>query len=250
MSIIHLYYKIIFAALRKKIKKSPYIGQGQDDGTHLYTKGSYSINYRKSILPDGKLCIEWVSHKRRLGPYEEKIRRTKKGFLEFWYYQRWLVLFRPPLIFLLIIGVFLFYYGVLETQEAKIERLKLIVASAVGINTQDIQYIGDGWLEISGQRKKVADGTTESVKYTFNPLRWLFSSDTGFVKRWLSGSGEYVKYPVVYNEKGDVWLKEKDTWQHGIISDQNIKWDIPQGTAGVAGHQVSTEDKKLKIIDK
>jgi len=249
MSIIHLYNKIIFAALRKKIKQSPFIGQGQDDGTYLYTKGSYSINYRKSILPDGKLCIEWVWHKRRLSPYEEKIRRVKKRFLEFWYYQRWLLLFRPPLIFLLIIGVFLFYYGVLGTQEAKIERLKLIVASAVGINTQDIQYIGDGWLEISGQRK-VADDTTESLNYTFNPLRWLFFSDTGFVKRWRRGSGEYVKYPVVYNEKGDVWLKDKDAWQHGIISDQNIKWDTPQGSARVTGQEITREDKKLKIIDK
>ena len=251
MSITHLYNKIIFAALRKKIKKNPYIGQAQNDGTHLYTKGGYSINYRKSILPGGQLCIEWVSHKRRLSPYEEKIRRTKKGFFDFWYYQKWVVFFRPSILLILVVSIFLFYSEVMETQETKMARLKWMIASVVGINPKEVQYIGVGWLEISGQRKKGADRINEPIRWTFNPFRWLFFSEGGFLTRWRGEPYGYATHPLVYNEGGDVWMNKNGTWEHGRIVGENLEWDRPVGSAKVTEQEIlSREDKKLRVIDK
>jgi len=96
----------------------------------------------------------------------------------------------------------------------------------------------------------------EPIKYTFNPLKWLFFSDTGFIKRWRSESrgGGYVTHPVAYNERGDVWVKKKDAWEHGRITGNVIKWDTPQVTGmsirKTTGHEVSTQDRKFKVIDK
>lgn len=261
MRITHLYHEIVFAVLRRKIKKDPYIGEEAGDGTYLYTKGIYSINYRIAKLTDGRVSIEWVSHKRRLRPYEEKIKRTKKGFFDFWIYQKWAVFLRPSILLVLAVSIFLFYSELIETQETKALRLKWVIASVVGINPKDIQYIGAGQLEITGQRKRRVDAISgqtgyayEPVKYAFNPLSWLFSSE-GIIKRWRSeAGGGYATHPVVYNDSGDVWLKKQDTWEHGKISDSNIKWDTPQVTGmsirKTPGHEISVEDKKLKIIDK
>ena len=137
----------------------------------------------------------------------------------------------------------------LETREAKVERFKRIVASIVGIKPKDIQYVGDGWLEISGQRKR-EDQTRELIRYTFNPLRWLFFSEGGVLTRWRGEPFGYATHPVVYNDMSDVWLKKKDTWEHGRISGETIKWDTPQGSGKVTEQEISPEDKKLKVIDK
>lgn len=262
MGITHLYHKIKFAILRRRIKKNPYIGQEESDGTYLCKKGGYSINYRIIKLSGGQVQVEWVSHKRRLGTYEERIRKIKKRFLDFWHYQKWTFFFRPSILFLLLVSVILFYSEVMETQETKMARLKWMIASVAGINPGDIQYIGGGWLEISGQRKRTEERINEPtkyvyepIKYTFNPLRWLFSSDKGFIKRWRGESGGgYATHPVVYNDRGDIWIRKKDGWEHGRISGETVKWDIPQvsgmSTRKTPGHEISVQDKKLKIIDK
>lgn len=242
---------IRFAILKKRIKNNPYIGKEDSDGTHVYKKGHYSIRYRIINLPEGKVGVEWVSQKRRYSAYEEKVRRIKKGLFDFWYYQRWSIFFRPPIIFILIAVILLFYFKVMSTREINAERLKWIVASVIGISPEDIQYIGDGWLEISGQRKR-EDGVSEPIKYTFNPLRWLFFSEGGVLTRWRGEPFGYATHSVVFNDRGDVWIKKKDTpWQHGIISGETIKWDTPVGSSKVTEQEkISTEDKKLRVIDK
>lgn len=262
MGITHLYHEIKFAILRRRIKKNPYIGKEDSGGTYLYENDGYSINYRIIKLSRGKVQIEWVRHKRRLSAYEGKLRRIKNGFFDFWHYQKWTLLFRPSIFFLLLVGAILFYSEVIETQETKMGRLKWMIASVVGINSQDIQYIGDGWLEISGRRRRIeekidkpAEYIYEPIKYTFNPLTWFFPSSTAFVKRWQSeAGGGYATHPVVYNNRGDVWLRKQDTWEHGKISGEAIKWDTPQVTGmsikKTPGHEISVQDKQLEIIDK
>lgn len=240
----------MFAILRKRIKKNPYIGQEESGGAYLYKKDGYSINYRITKLSDGRVRIKWLSHKRRLGAYEEKIRVTRKGFFDFWHYQKWLVFFRPWILLFLLVSIFLFYSEVMETQEIKMARLKGAVAFAIGINPKDVQYIGDGRLEISAQRKKTAEGTTEPISYTFNPLGWLFSSEGGFLRRGRGQPYGYVTHPIAVNDKGEVWINKEGSWRHGRFVDRNIEWDIPQGSAKVSGHQISTEGKELQIIDK
>lgn len=254
-------HRIRFAILKKRIKNNPHIGKEDSDGTYVYKKGGYSIRYRVINLPQAQIGVEWVSRKRRYSAYEEKIRRIKKGFFDFWNYQRWFLFFRPPIVFILIAVILIFYFKVMQTQEINAKPLKWIVASVMGISPDEIQYIGDGWLEISGQRRRKVERINEPpkyeyepIKYTFNPLRWLFFSEGGFIKSWRSEAGGYATHPVVYNDKGDVWLRKQDTWVHGRISGKAIQWDTPQVTGlslkKTPGHEVSIEDKKIRIIDK
>lgn len=249
MRITHLYHEIVFAFLRRKIKKHPYIGQEVGDGTHLYKKGIYGINYRITKFADGHLSIEWLSHRRRVTYYEEKIKRVRKGLFDFWLYQKWLLLFRPPIFFLLLVSILLFYFVAIETEEARINRVKLIVATASGISPDQIQYIGNGWLEISGERIR-ADKTREHIKLSFNPLRWFFFSEGGVLTRWRGEPYGYATHPLVINDKGDVWLKKKDIWVHGRFSDNVIKWDSPVGSGEVLTQELSIEDKRILIPDK
>jgi len=252
--IMHLYHNIRFAILKRKIKKNPYIGKEAFDGTYNYEQGSYDIRYRIIKGTTGKESIDWISQRRRLGTYEERIKRLRKVFFNFWHYQGWFIFFRPPIIFILFTSVLIFYFGLIESQKTKVERFKWIVASVVGVSPHQIEYIGDGSLEISTQRKTAVDKVYEPVIYRVNPFRWFFSSETGFVSRWRGESYGYVTHPVVYNERGEVWLNKEGNWLYGRISGKEVKWDVPQGTgirAGkVAGHEISTQDKKLYIQDK
>lgn len=252
--ITHIYHKIRFAILKKKIKKNPYTGKEDIDGTYDYKQGNYSIRYRIVKLPQGKETIRWISQRRRLSAYEEGTKRLKQRLFQFWHYQGWLIFFRPPVLFLLIISFFLLYFGLIETQKTKVERYKWIVASVTGVSPSQIQYIGDGWLQIFGQRKTAVDKISEPIRYKVNPFRWLFSSEAGFISRWRGEPYGYVTYPVVYNERGEVWLNKEGTWRHGKISGKTVKWDTPQGTGIRAGrvteHEISTQDKKLYIPDK
>lgn len=252
--ITHLYHNIRFAILKKKIKRNPYIGKEEIDGTYDYKQGNYGIRYRILKGPQAKESIEWISLRRRISTYEEGIRKIGKSFFKFWHYQGWLVFFRPPILFLLIVSIFIFYFGLAETQKTKVERFKWVIASVVGVSPQQIEYIGNGWLEISSRRRTAVDRINEPVRYTFNPFRCLFSSEVGFVTRWRGGPYQYATHPIVYNERGEVWLNKEDTWRHGIVSGKTIKWDKPQGTgirAGkVTGHEISTQDEKFYITDK
>jgi hypothetical protein len=252
--IFHLYHKVRFAILKKKIKKNPHIGQENIDGTYDYKQGSYGIRYCIAKEASAKESIQWVSRRRHLSAYEQNIKGIKRSFFKFWHYQGWLSFLSPPIIFLLFISIVIFYFGLMETQKTKVERFKWIVASVVGISPHQIEYIGDGWLDISGQRRTAVDRIYEPIRYMVNPFRWFFSSEAGFVTRWRGESYGYVTHPIVYNERGDVWLNKEGNWIYGKISGKEVNWDVPQGTgirAGkVIGHEIPAQDKKLYIKDK
>lgn len=245
----HLFYRIRFATLKRKIRKNPYLGKEDIDGTYEYKRGSYHIRYRLVKKPDGQTDIKWVSLKRRLNRYEIWINRVKEGFFDFWHYQKWLLFLRPSTFLFLLIAILLFYSEVMETQEIKINRYKWIVASLLGVNPQDIQYIGNGWIEVSGQRRRIQDNVSEPIRYSFNPLRWLFFSEGCFMRRWRGEPFGYATHPLVYNERGDVWIHKDGTWKHGSIVGETIKWDIPVGSAMVSEQEKSIKDRKLEIID-
>jgi len=243
------------SGLKKKIEKNPLLGIKEEDNTYCYKEKGYVINYRIIETPAGIKRIESLSIKRRLNYFERKIINLKKGLDKFFLYQRWMVFFRPAIFFLLISSIIIFYFGLIETQKTKVERLKWAVATAIGVSTSQIQYIGDGLLEITTQRKTAADKINEPVRYTVNPFKWFFSSDTGFVTRWRGKPYGYVTHPVVYNENGEVWLNKEGTWRHGRFTGaRTIEWDTPQGTgirAGkVFGSEISTQNKKLYVPDK
>ena len=252
--ITHLFHKIRFAILKKKIKENPRVGEEDVNGIYDYKEGGYGIRYRIIKQTQGKVSIDWVSQRRHVTAYEERVKGIKRGLFKFWYYQGWLAFFRPPIFFLLLASIVIFYFGLIETTKTKMDRFRWIVASVVGVSPQEIQYIGDGWLEISTQRRTAVDRINEPVKYTFNPFKWFFSSEAGFVTRWRGRPYQYATHPIVYNERGEVWLNKEGTWRQGKIVGKEIKWDIPQGTgirAGkVTGHEISTQDKKFYIPDK
>jgi len=151
----------------------------------------------------------------------------------------------------MIIGFLAFYFGLLETHKSRIDAFKWVVASVAGIDPGKIQYIGGGWIEISTERKTAVDKIHEPVKYTFNPFSWLFSPEIIFVSRWRGKPYGYATHPVVYNERGEVWINKEGAWRYGKVSGKDIKWDIPQGTgirAGkVSGHEIQ---RKLYTPDK
>lgn len=251
----HIIHKFKFGVLKKRIIKNPCIGTADADGSFIYKHGSYVIRYRIK-KDDGtyKGHPEWISQKRRVNFFERKINGIRESFLDLLRYQKWLVFFHPPVFFLLLICFLLFYFGLVETQKAKIERLKWTVAAAIGVSPNQIRYIGDGWLQIYAQRQTAVDKQTEIVGYTFNPFTWLFSPEA-FVGRLRGEPFGSITHPVVYNERGEVWINNEGEWRYGrIMENETIKWDVPQGTgvrAGkVFGHKIFRDGKKIYISDK
>jgi len=252
--IMDSFHKARFAILRKKIQRNPYLGKDNPDGAYDYKEGIYSLRYRIIKTRSNKESIEWVSQKRRLDGYEKLEEKIKYNFSKFWRYQGWLAFFRPPTVFILLITVLIFYFGFIEKATTKTARLKWIITSLTGVGADQIQYIGDGWIEIAAQRKTAVDGQYEPIRYRVNPFRWFFSPESSWVTRWRGETYGYVTHPVVYNESGDVWIKKEDTWRHGMISGTDIEWDSPQGTGiregKVTGEEISVQNKRIYIKDK
>ena len=254
MNMFHLFHKLRFVILRGKIKNNPYIGKKDSDGNYYYNEGDYGIRYRIIKGLTDKESIDWISFRRRIEVYEGGIEKAGKFFLKLYHYQGWLVFFRPSIVFFIAISSLIFYLGFIETEKAKIDRVKYVIASALGIGVEQVEYIGKGEVNILAQRIRAIDGSTEPVRYRFNPFAWLFSSETGSVSRWIGKPSDYIIHTVVYNERGDVWIKKEDTWRHGMISGTDIEWDSPQGTGiregKVTGEEISVQDKKIYIKDK
>lgn len=239
-----------FFALKKKIKNNPLIGKNDFGNKYYYKEGGYAVGYKIGGASTGIKTVDWLFLKRRLTFLEEKILNIRRFINNFFLYQRWTVIFQPSVILLLIGSMIIFYFGFVETQNTRVERLKWVVALAAGVNPSQIQYVGNGWLEVSGQRKTRVDRISEPIRYTFNPFRWFFSREEGFVTRWRGENFGYVTHPVAFNEKGDVWINKEGTWRHGrFTNDRTVEWDTPQGTRKVTDQEISTPDKKLYIRD-
>lgn len=237
--------------------RNPFLGLKDSEGIYIYRKGRYIIKYKIFNIANkenGKPSVKIISIKYRLSESEISRKRIKEFFRNVFRYQSWIYIFRPPILISFILGIAILYFGIIEPYQDKVNRLRWIVASVLGISPQQIQYIGDGWLEISTKRETAVDRISEPIRYRVNPLRWLFSSEAGFVTRWRGKTYNYATHPVVYNERGEVWLHKEGIWRHGGITGKTIEWDTPQGTgirAGkVTGHEISIQNKKLHIPDR
>lgn len=252
--ITHLFHILKFKSLRKKIKKNPSLGKLDTDVAYLYREGLYAVKYRIVKDTSGKENVEWISQKRHLNSFEERIRRISKNFFKFWHYQRWFIFLRPPFIVILIASAFIFYFGIVQTRNNRIARLKSTIALVTGTSLEQIEYIGDGWLEINSQRKTAVDKEYEPLKYRFNIFSWLFSPEKGFISRWRGEPYGYVTHPIAYNEAGDIWIYKQGSWRSGRVSGNTVNWDTPQGTGSrsgkVSGQDIVIENGKLKIKDK
>ncbi len=252
ISILILFYQKSKAFLRifrlkNKIKNNPLIGIKQEDNSYYYKGKGYTISYRIKESFAGIKIVEWLTLKRRLTTFEEKVLNLKRALDNFFLYQRWITLFRPLVVIVLVASLIIFYLG-MEQSFKRIEHFKWIAAQITGVSPESISYAGEGWFKIFGQRGS-KDREVEPITISFNPLRWLFFSDTANVSRWSEKSNKYITYPVTINDKGDVWLGKKSGQIHGNALGDKVVWDEPQGVREVPGHRIAIEDGKLKIFD-
>ncbi len=256
ISILILFYQKSKAFLRifrlkNKIKNNPLIGIKQEDNSYYYKGKGYTISYRIKESFAGIKIVEWLTLKRRLTTFEEKVLNLKRALDNFFLYQRWTTLFRPLVVIVLITSLIIFYFGIKEHSLKRMERFRWIIAQISGISPESISYAGEGWFKISGQ-KSSKDREVEPITISFNPLRWLFLSDTANVSLWSKKSNKYITYPVTINDKGDVWLGKESSQIHGKVLGNEVIWDAPQREGireKVSGHRITVEDGKLKIID-
>jgi hypothetical protein len=249
--------KIRIYILKTKIKRHPFIGiKDSEGGLYIYRQGKYIAEYEILNAHNKKPAVKIISMKHKLTEAEIEIRNAKRLLRNIFFYQGWVNFFKPRIIIPFILGTAVIYFGAIESHQNKVDRYRWIVASVIGVSSQEIQYIGDGWLEMSTHRETDVDRVSEPITYRFNPFRWLFYADAGIIDRWIESSRQYATHPVVYNGEGDVWLRlnKERSWQHGKIAGRTVEWDVPQGTgirAGkVTGHGISVQDKKLYIKDK
>jgi len=237
--------------LKKKIRNNPLIGLKGDGNRYSYKEEGYTVSYIIQESSTGIKSVEWLSLKRRLTFLEEKILNIKREINNFFLYQRWLTLFRPSAIIVLVASLIIFYLGIKDYSLKRIERFRWIIAQITGISPESINYTGEGWFNISG-RKRSVEGEVEPVTIGFNPLRWLFFQDSANVSLWSEKLNGYVSYPLTINDKGDVWLGKHDGQVHGKTLGDKIVWDESQRggiRAKVSGHRLAIEDGKLKIFD-
>lgn len=239
-----------FFRLRNKIKNNPFIGLKQEDGSYKYKEGAYAVDYliRESCAG---YSAKWLSFKRRMTFIEKKILGIKIFLDKFILYQKWAALLRPPLLIVLLAAFMIFYFGIKDRPEHRIERFKWIVAQMAGISPETVGYQGSGWFKISGQRKS-ASGDVEPVKISFNLLNWLFFPDKTRVSFWNKRQKRYIDYSMDINDSGDVWLDKKTQQIHGRVLADKIVWDQPQRAgirSRVSSHRFSVQDGKLNISD-
>lgn len=254
--ILILFYRkallfIRFSQLKKKVKNNPLVGTKASDGGYCYKERGYAVIYKIKESPAGNKGVKWLSFKRRLGFLEEKGLSYKKDLDKFFLYQRWFILFRPCVAFIFVASLIFFYWGIREDSLRRIERFKWIVAQITGVSPESVDYTGQGWLKISGQKHSLA-GEVDPVKISFNPLAWLFSPNAARVSFWSKKLDKYVSYPVTVSEQGDVWLRKGEGQIHGSMSGEKVIWDEPQRAGirdNVSGHRITIEDGKLKIFD-
>lgn len=251
----HVFHKFKVAQLKRRLERNPFLGEKKSDGTYIYKKGGYRLRYRIIGQPQTKDVknIEWIEIGRRSDRIDEVSKSLEKFQTKFWRYQGWLNLFRFPTILILIAGVMLFYFGLIEPMKAKIDRYRWVIAKVVGIRPEEVEYIGDGWIEMGMKRTTAVDRQSEPVRYRVNPFRWLFTNDAGYVDRWR-GDNIYTTHRIVFNETGDVWLKMEETWKHGVVSGDKIAWDERLGRAHragkILGEEISTGEGGLSIRDR
>lgn len=236
-----------FFQLKEKIKSDPLIGKKEEDNNYCYKEGSYSAVYKIKEIPPGTKSVEWLFLRRRLTFLEEKFLNIKRFINSVFIYQRWVILFRPWVIIVLIASLSIFYLGITGYSQKKIQRFKWVAAQITGISPESIEYKGLGWFKVSGQRRPL-DKTTEPVVVSFNPFNWFFS-DSAIIKRWSEKSNKYITYPVTINDQGDVWLDKRGDKVHGKALGDKVIWDEPQGQRKVPSHNIIIENGKLKILD-
>ena len=139
----------------------------------------------------------------------------------------------------------------MEQSFKRVERFKWIAGQITGITPESIKYVGAGEFQFFGRKRYLDGKEVNPVTISFNPLGWLFFSDTAHVNRWNPKLNKYLTYSFTINDKGDVWLGKKEGQVYGgKVEDNKIMWNEPAGDSRYKGHDIVVEDGKLRFIDK
>lgn len=233
--------------LKKKIIKSPLVGNKDREGNYSYGEGGLTLSYRLKEQSSGARTIVWLFSKRRLTPLEERLLRAKRYVNEFFLYKRWLVFLWPPVAIVLLVSLIVLYSGLTGYRHDNEKRLAWIAAKVSGVSPESIEYGSGGWFKVMAKRRS-ANRMPQPVTISFNPLLWFFFPDSANVNIWRSKSSSYVKYRLTFNDKGDVWLGGRSDRVHGTVSGDRIVWD-EQRTTGSPGHRITVKDGELNILD-
>lgn len=247
--LVNLFHLLRFKIFKKKIKKNPYLGYKDTEGTYEYREGPYSLKYRIVKGDNGQEKVEWIYLKRRLNRYEISRRKVDRSLFRFRHYQKWMILFKPSILLVLFTSAVIFYFGLAQPHNARIAQFKWIASQITGINPESIEYTGEGRFRISGRRETL-NRALDPITISFNPIGWLFFSDTFNINRWNTKLNKYNTYSVTFSDKGDVWLQKKKGQFHGQTLGNEIIWDRPPDTLQkVFGNDVIVKDGKLKFFD-
>jgi hypothetical protein len=240
-------------ALKNKIRNRPFIGVKDNSGIYVYKKGKFIVEYR--VLDQGAQAtksplVKIISIKHKLTDPELKIIRAKVFFRKAFQFQTLAYLLSPRIIMSFIFGCLILYFAVIEPYEKKVDRFKLIVAQAMGIDPKQVEYKG-GLFSIFGRRQVAYKEDLEYISFNFSPFNLFSSKSTGYVTRWSKERG-YTTNPISFDSGYNVWINLSGSWEHGLISNDEVKWDNPQGIANwrISGHKISKKDQDLYIIDK
>ena len=234
-----------FRQLRSRVAKDPRRGHDDGEGNLVFKQGHFSVKYRV-IDGDGPYpVVKFVSQKRRLWGYEEKAGGLSRSFRDFWTYRDWTYFFTPRVFLLVVALVLVLYLAVFEPFRFKVDRLRWVVSSVVGLPIKSVSVTPGGWLVISGQRRAAADNQTEGWSYYLSPLKWLVSSDSGFIVRDRSDNGA-VAYPVKYDNHGNISIKKEGTWVKGTVKGNTVQWDAVRGSGTRSNAIFGQSDRRLK----
>ena len=248
--------KIKIWGMKKKIMANPFIGTKDEDGMFQYKEGRFTIKYAISYAktPEAKNIPQWISVKIKRPFHKNIIKKMGEELADFWHYQKWLILFHPSTIAVLIFIGVIVYFGAIEFQPGKGYITRWLASRAIGVSPDAIEYKGDGWISVSGDRITAVDRKREPFCYDVNFFRWLVFNDAGSVRRYREQEYGSVIHPVGYDDTGEVYLKKESKLQRGEIKEGAVEWDKAQGTGirkgKVKGHVIETTEGKLEVRDK
>lgn len=220
-------------AMQEKVERNPYLGVKAPDGTYTCHSGPYRAKYRILASPGEsgeRASIEWISWKRRVRWRERKLASLRKFRLDFFHHQGWHSLLRLETGGILIILAAVLYVSVFEPQASKARRVEWLVARASGAPLDQVEYAGDGWVQVRGLRTRINDQHVEGTAYYVNPLRWITFRPSTYVVRNRGMPYWDAIHPIDTEYRGKIWLFKENKWHEAGVTDKGLEWKEPEGT--------------------
>lgn len=167
-----------------------------------------------------------------------KYRKARRNVKDFFWYRYWLNLFRPLVFLPMLWVVSMFYFGVIESEQAKIHRLETFCSSVTGFRAE---YVGGGWVRLNGATRDVIDRTYERFGAEVNLVGWLLGGSSE-VTREVVEDGTVLREPFDYDAGDIVYRRWHEGEIHGKVGrgqagpmwwnlkTRTIRWDDPQAT--------------------